>query len=341
MKYFEEDAQLRDILITGGDSLMSSDNTLKKILDAVYDMAKAKKKANRDRPDGEKYAEILRVRLGTRLLAYLPQRFTSDLVKVLAAFKKKAAKIGIKQFVIQTHFESPMEVTPEAREAVKKVLSAGWIVSNQLVFTAAASRRGHTARLRQVLNEIGVLPYYTFSVKGYRENKHLFTPYARTAQEMKEEKFFGTVPEEHYDTLKAFPREPEKSVENIAGLREAAGLPFLATDRTVVNIPGVGKSLTFRVIGITHDGRRILEFDHDHRRALSPITNKMGKVVVIESKSVGEYLQQLEDMGEDITEYRNLYGYSMCVTEERMPIYKYPQYDYEVTEEFTNLQIDD
>jgi lysine 2,3-aminomutase len=340
MKYFEKDSQLRDILITGGDALMSSDSSLKKILNAVYHMAAEKKKANEERKEGEKYAEMLRVRLGSRLLAYLPQRIMPELIKILTDFRKKALTIGIKQFILQTHFESPMEVTPEAREAVKRLLSAGWLVTNQLVFTAAASRRGHTAKLRQVLNEIGILTYYTFSVKGYKENKYNFAPNARIVQEMIEEKKFGAIPEKHQETLTSFPLEVEKMIDNIAALREAENLPFLATDRSVVNIPGVGKSFTFRVIGITHDGRRILEFDHDFKRHHSPIIHKMGKVVVIESKSIGEFLKQLEDMGEDLSEYKNIYGYSMCETEERMPMYKYPEYEYKVTEEFTNLRID-
>ncbi len=76
LTYFEEDAQLRDILITGGDALMSSDASLRQILDAVLAMAKRKRAANEARPDGAKYAEILRVRLGTRLPVYLPQRIT-------------------------------------------------------------------------------------------------------------------------------------------------------------------------------------------------------------------------------------------------------------------------
>ncbi|NIP82771.1 MAG: hypothetical protein GWM90_27550, partial [Gemmatimonadetes bacterium] len=48
--------------------------------------------------------------------------------------------------------------------------------------------------------------------------------------------------------------------------------------RSVLNLPAVGKSLTFRVIGITRYGRRILEFDHDRTRAHSPIIDEMGKV---------------------------------------------------------------
>lgn len=48
MAYFEEDTQLRDILITGGDALMSQNKTLGNILDAVYRMAVRKRKANQN-----------------------------------------------------------------------------------------------------------------------------------------------------------------------------------------------------------------------------------------------------------------------------------------------------
>ena len=51
---------------------------------------------------------------------------------------------------------------------------------------------------------------------------------------------------------------PENIIENINSVRKAENIPFLATDRNVLNLPGVGKSLTFRVIGITRYGRRSL-----------------------------------------------------------------------------------
>ena len=65
MRYFEEDAQLRDILDNGRGCLMSQNATLRKILEAVYKMAVRKRKANESRPEGEKYAELQRVRLGS------------------------------------------------------------------------------------------------------------------------------------------------------------------------------------------------------------------------------------------------------------------------------------
>ncbi|MDT8322922.1 MAG: KamA family protein, partial [Bacteroidota bacterium] len=244
MDYFEKDTQLRDILITGGDALMSTDRSLRQILDGIYGMAVRKKTANESRPEGEKYAELLRVRLGSRLLAYLPQRITEELAALLSEFREKASAIGVQQFVVQTHIESPMEVTPETRTAVRRLLDAGWVVTNQLVFTAAASRRGHTARLREVLNDIGILTYYTFTVKGYMENNFNFAPNARAVQEELEEKRLGNIPAQFHETVRSFTGDATHMTENIDALRKEASLPFLATDRNVLNLPGVGKSLT-------------------------------------------------------------------------------------------------
>ena len=341
LTYFEEDSQLRDILITGGDALMSSNQSLEQILNSIYEMACRKKEANKLRKNGEKYAEITRIRLGTRLPVYLPQRVTDDLIAILAEFRNKAATIGIRQFVIQTHFESPMEITPEARDAAYKLHRAGWIITNQHVFTAASSRRGHNTKLRQSLNEIGVLPYYTFSVKGYMENNFNFALNARAMQEQVEEKLYGTISNQGLAAVIDFQKSVDDIVNNIDALRRTEKLPFLATDRTVLNLPGVGKSLSFRVIGITRYGRRILQFDHDQTRRHSPIIEKIGKIIVIESKSVSEYLDQLIEMGENPQEYESLYGYSIGVTDERMPIYEYPAYDFRVTEKMTNLDCSD
>ena len=339
MLYFEEDAQLRDILITGGDGLMSSDQSLKNLLEEVCEMALRKVKRNEALPEGEKLAELLRVRIGTRLPVYLPQRITLNLVNILKAFKEKASGIGVRQFLIQTHFESPMEITPESRMAIQRLIAAGWTITNQQVFTAAASRRGHSAKLRKVLNDIGVIPYYTFTVKGYMENNSGFAPNARVVQEQLEEKVAGHIEEKYYDTIRKFPEEANLMVENIEALRRFAGLPFLATDRSVLNLPGVGKSMTFRMIGITRYGRRILEFDHDETRIHSPIIHKMGKVIIIESKSIHEYLKQLEELGEDRTDYDGLYGYSLGQTEHRVPMYEYPAYAFQATGTMTNLEV--
>lgn len=339
MRYFEEDTQLRDILITGGDALMSQNATLRNILEAVYKMAVRKRKANENRPEGEKYAELQRVRLGSRLLAYLPLRITDELVAILRDFKEKASRIGVTQFIVQTHFQSPLEVTPEAKRAIEAILSAGWIITNQLVYTVAASRRGHTAKLRQTLNAMGIVCYYTFSVKGFNENYAVFTPNSRSLQEQQEEKVFGLVPKDKQKELYRLIRHERPLGKKLAGFLKENHLLFAATDRNVLNLPAIGKSMTFTTIGMTAEGKRILKFDHDAGRRHSPIIDSMGEVYIAENKSVASYLRQLQAMGEDVKEYLSIWNYSEGVTEPRFSIYEYPDYPFEITEKMTNLEL--
>ena len=340
MAYFEEDTQLRDILITGGDALMSQNKTLRNILEAVYRMACRKRKANQARPDGEKYAELQRVRLGSRLPAYLPMRIDDQLVEVLKEFREKASAVGVKQFVIQTHFQSPLEVTPEAREAIRKILSAGWLITNQLVYTVAASRRGHTTRLRQVLNSLGVVCYYTFSVKGFGENYTVFTPNSRSMQEQQEEKLFGRMTAEQTAELDAALTGEGDTAGRIRRFMKKHRLPFLATDRSVLNLPAIGKSMTFRLVGITAEGKRILRFDHDRTRRHSPIIDRMGEIYIVENKSVAAYLRQLEKMGEDAEDYASIWGYTHGQTEPRFGLYVYPDFPFGVTDRVSNLELE-
>lgn len=339
MRYFEDDAQLRDILITGGDALMSQNATLRNILDAVYKMAVRKRKNNENRPDGEKYAELQRVRLGSRLLAYLPLRITDELVGLLRDFRDKASRVGVTQFIVQTHFQSPLEVTPEAKKAIEAILSAGWIITNQLVYTVAASRRGHTAKLRQTLNAMGVVCYYTFSVKGFHENYAVFTPNSRSLQEQQEEKVFGLIPKEKQKELYRLIRYERPLGKKLSGFLKENRLLFAATDRSVLNLPAIGKSMTFRTVGLTAEGKRILKFDHDAGRRHSPIIDRMGEVYIAENKSVAAYLRQLQDMGEEVREYVSIWNYSEGVTEPRFSIYEYPGYPFDVTEKMTNLEL--
>ena len=339
MDYFEHDTQIRDILITGGDALMSRNATLRNILDAVCKMAVRKRQANLSRPDGEKYAELQRVRLGTRLPVYLPMRVDDELLDILRDFRQKAVEAGITQLFVQTHFQSPLEVTPESREAIRRILSTGWAVTNQLVYNVAASRRGHTAKLRKVLNSLGVICYYTFTVKGFEENYEVFAPNARSLQESAEEKAWGRLaPEAEHDFLESLDGAPNKAVA-VRQFCAAHDVPFLATDRSVLNLPGIGKSMSFALVGVDAKVRRILRFDHDRTRRHSPIIDRVHEVYIRENKPVYRYLLQLQDMGEDMGEYETLWAYTEGETERRFPFFEYPVPDFSVTSRYTNLDV--
>jgi lysine 2,3-aminomutase len=331
MGYFEEDTQLRDILITGGDALMSRNATLRHLFDAIYRMALQKRKANEYRPDGEKFAEIQRIRLGTRLPVYLPMRVDDELISILKEFKEKASGAKISQLIVQTHFQTPLEMTRESSEAIKRIISTGWIVTNQLVCNVAASRRGHITALRKTLIRHGVVPYYSFAVKGFRENYALYAPIARCMQERAEEKVYGLLNGEEQAEFVEILRNRTPYTKDVNLFLQNKKRRFVATDRSVLNLPGTGKSMTFKLVGITREGKRILCFDHDPTRRHSPAVKHFGEIYITENKSILAYLKQLDEMGEDIKAYQSIWAYTGGLTEPKFKLYEYPVLPFRTT----------
>ena len=334
--YFETDSHLQDILITGGDAFMNTDDGLERILNDFLDVASRKKSRADAMSENDRIASFQRVRLGTRILAYLPQRVGSGLVNILKEFKLKASEIGIKQFIIQTHFETTMELTPEAVRTIEMLRDTGWLIVNQQVFTTAASRRSHSMHLRRQLNMLGVLPYYTFAVKGFKENRENAAPIARVTQEVIEEKSLGKPSK---DRSVEFYNNPKENHKLFAQIEKEENLPFVATDRSLINLPALGKSLSFEQIGITLDGRRILSFEHDKSRNHSPIVENGEKVIIVESKSIASYLRQIKTMGENIEDYNGIYPYSKGSTERRSQVFEYPEFNYKQTATYNHCII--
>lgn len=213
-------------------------------------------------------------------------------------------------------------------------------ITNQLVYNVAASRRGHTAKLRQVLNKLGILCYYTFSVKGFQENYAVFTPNSRSIQEQHEEKILGKLDTKSQLELADLLNRENAKGSNIRQFIKEHNIPFMATDRNVLNLPGVGKSMTFSLIGITPDGCRLLEFDHDSTRRHSPAIKEMPKVYIKENKSILAYLNQLDLMGEDISQYESIWNYTEGQTEHRFLLYEYPEQEGNITTKYSNLECD-
>ena len=158
--------ELNEILITGGDPFLLSNDKIENLL---YKLSKMK--------------HIQRIRIGTRTPVTLPLRITESLVKDIAHFHNP----GKREILIVTHFEHPYEITPQAMDAVQRFRRAGMEVYNQLVYTFFNSRKFEATTLRHKLRLIGVTPYYTFSTKGKEETYDFRVPIARLLQEQKEE----------------------------------------------------------------------------------------------------------------------------------------------------------
>lgn len=97
MQYFEDDDQLTDILITGGDALMSRNKTLKKILDAVLKMATLKE-LQKSLGWGADYQLIYQLELILNLLKYLVALKMMPLKLVLSNLLSNPFSISIRNY---------------------------------------------------------------------------------------------------------------------------------------------------------------------------------------------------------------------------------------------------
>lgn len=216
---------------------------------------------------------VERIRIGSRTPVTLPMRITPELVDILASYRE----LGRRQVALVTHVQHPYELTPDTAAAVERLRRRGLHVYNQLVYTFYVSRRYEAAHLRRLLSQVGIDPYYTFNTKGKAETTAYRVPLARLLQEQKE---------------------------------EARLLPGLSrTDEAVYNVPGMGKnylrSSTHRdLISILPDGTRLYEF-HPWEKNVSGLI----KTHVSEDVPILDYLQRLDEIGEDVYDYQTIWYY--------------------------------
>ncbi len=166
LEWYRNHPNIREILVTGGDPAIMSDQVFKGILDQISQLE-----------------QIQRIRIGTRIPAVMPMRVTDSFADLLASYHIP----GKREVCVVTHFEHVYEVTPEAMEAVQKLRQRKIPVYNQGVFTMENARKFEMVALRRLLRLIGVDPYYTFNTKGKEETWHYRVPIARLMQEQAEE----------------------------------------------------------------------------------------------------------------------------------------------------------
>ncbi len=166
LQWIEDTPEINEVLITGGDPLLLSNNRIENLL---FRLSRIK--------------HVERIRIGTRMPVTLPQRITDSLVRDISHFHNPKKR----EIIIVTHFEHPYEITPQALAAVQRFRRYGMEVYNQLVYTFYNSRKFEAVALRQKLRLIGVTPYYTFNTKGKEETYDFRVPIPRLLQEQQEE----------------------------------------------------------------------------------------------------------------------------------------------------------
>lgn len=149
--YIARTPRIRDVLLSGGDPLLLSTRRLDDLLGRL---------AAIDHLDF--------IRIGTRIPVVCPMRIDDELCRVL----RKHAPV-----YINTHFNHPKEITPEARAACERLVDHGVPVGNQAVLLRGVNSSVRCMRaLMRALVRMRVRPYYLFQGDTVSGTDHLRTP---------------------------------------------------------------------------------------------------------------------------------------------------------------------
>lgn len=152
--YIAKHPEVRDVLLSGGDALVLDDDKLESIISRLRAIP---------------HVEI--VRLGSRTPVVMPQRITQSLCDML----KKYHPVWV-----NTHFNHPNEITPEAAKACAMLADAGIPLGNQSVLLAGVNDCVHVMRrLMRELVKIRVRPYYIYQCDLSQGLSHFRTPVSK------------------------------------------------------------------------------------------------------------------------------------------------------------------
>lgn len=154
IEYIRNTPQVRDVLLSGGDALLVSDEKLEYIIKELRAIP---------------HVEIIRI--GTRTPVVLPMRITDNLVNML----KKYHPIWL-----NTHFNHPKEINEYSRRAIEKLADAGIPLGNQSVLLRGVNDCPHI--MKQLVHElvkIRVRPYYIYQCDLSMGIEHFRTKVSR------------------------------------------------------------------------------------------------------------------------------------------------------------------
>ncbi|MEM6796562.1 MAG: lysine 2,3-aminomutase [Acidobacteriota bacterium] len=159
--YLEAHSEVTDLLVTGGDPLVMNTKRLRSYLEPVLEPS---------------LQSLESVRIGTKSVAYWPQRFTTDRdADDLLRFMEQIVASG-RHLAIMAHYNHPREIsTPKAQEAVRRIRDTGAQIRMQSPVVRRVNDDPRAlAELWQTGVRLGCVPYYLFierdtGPKGYFE----------------------------------------------------------------------------------------------------------------------------------------------------------------------------
>lgn len=151
LDYIASTPALRDILISGGDPLLLPQDTLHALLTRL-----------------RKIPHVEIIRIGSRLPVTDPGRITPQLCRMLAEHHP---------LYLNTHFNHPVELTPQAAKACELLADAGIPLGNQTVLLRGVNDDGTVLQeLFSGLLRFRVRPYYLHQMDLVQGTAHFRTP---------------------------------------------------------------------------------------------------------------------------------------------------------------------
>ncbi|MDR1625897.1 MAG: KamA family radical SAM protein [Spirochaetia bacterium] len=150
LDYIRDHAEVRDVLVSGGDPLTLPDDVLDWLLSRISAIP---------------HVEFIRI--GTKVPAVMPQRITRALIKVLR---------GYRPLWISIHATHPDELTPEMGQACGRLADAGIPLGSQTVLLAGINDSLETLKkLYHGLLAMRVRPYYLYQCDPICGSNHFRT----------------------------------------------------------------------------------------------------------------------------------------------------------------------
>ena len=156
LTYIASHREINNILLSGGDPLISSNGRLSKLMARFSGIS-----------------HIRQIRFSTKIPAFLPSRILSDaaFVDALADFNDRF------QIIIQCHFDHPRELTADTRACLQRLRQAGFLLTSQIALLRKVNDDPETLTdLFSELMLLGVVPQYLFHPRPVRHATHFQIP---------------------------------------------------------------------------------------------------------------------------------------------------------------------
>jgi lysine 2,3-aminomutase len=150
IQYVKKTGAIRDVLLSGGDPLLLSDERIEFLLKKIRAIP---------------HVEIIRI--GSRVPCTFPQRITDELCNILKKYHP---------LYMNVHFNHPREITEESRRACGLLADAGIPLGSQSVLMKGINDDSRTIKdLMQGLLAMRVRPYYLFQMDSVKGTYHFRT----------------------------------------------------------------------------------------------------------------------------------------------------------------------